>query len=115
MNDFTKDNALPVVKKETLFTKIFNWFSNIFFNNRYKKNISDSINTDNTSINEIQKNNFIESIKVESKDKIFSLQRKLKANQVKISELTDKELDEMIELYKSQIQSKKIKLKNSIN
>lgn len=50
-------------------------------------------------------------VDITSKEKILSIQRKLKQKQIEISELTDKELSEMIELYKIQIENKKSKLK----
>ena len=61
------------------------------------------------------KDTFRESLQVDSKDKILALQRKLKEKQIEISELTDEELDEMIELYKNQIKEKENKLKQYRN
>lgn len=98
---------LPQVIKENFFSKIKNWFLKIF-----KKQKSINYPTqkilDNTDEN--SKENFIQSIKIESKDKSLMLQKKLKEKQIKISDLTDQELEEMIGLYKNQIEDKKIKL-----
>jgi len=110
MDDIQKSSNLPVVQKETIFTKIKNWFKNIFGINKEQNIVPEAINTINENIKEMEKTSFIESIKVESKDKILSLQRKLKEKQIEISSLTDEELDEMIELYKNTIQEKRLKL-----
>ena len=101
-----REQNLPVVRKEGVFTKIKNWFKKIFLEmEETQANITQGDGQD------IKKNEFFENIKVESKDTIIALQRKLKENQINISELTDKELDEMIELFKKQISNKKEKLK----
>jgi low affinity Fe/Cu permease len=62
-------------------------------------------------MDEMNKEIFIQDIKIESKDNILMLQRKIKEKQIEISDLTDQELDEMIELYKNQIEDKKARLK----
>ena len=99
---------LPQVIRENFFTKIKNWFFKVFRKPKSTNYPTPKI-LDNTDEN--NKENFIQSIKIESKDKILMLQKKLKENQTKISDLTDQELEEMIELYKNQIEDKKIKLK----
>lgn len=43
--------------------------------------------------------------------RLLQIQKDLKENKIKISDLTDKELDEMINLYKIQTDIKKKKLK----
>ena len=102
------NDNLPQVIQENFFLKIKKWFFKIFKKQKSINNPTQKL-LDNTDEND--KENFIESIKIESKDKSLMLQKKLKEKQIKISDLTDEELDEMIELYKNQIEDKKIKLK----
>lgn len=111
------ENNLPTVKKENIFIKIKKWFMNIFRKAQIMEtDYNDTIIEDiNQNIEEMKKATFKDELKVESKDKILSLQRKLKEKQIEISELTDEELDEMIELYKVQIEEKKQKLKQYRN
>lgn len=60
----------------------------------------------------MKNNDFIKKIKIDDKMKYIYLQMKLKSGSIRISDLTNEELDNLIELYKKQIESKKIKLKN---
>lgn len=103
---------LPQVIQEGFFTKIKNWFNKFF---RRQKSIEYSINEKlnelHNEIDEFSKANFVQNIKVENKDKILLLQKKIKEKQIEISDLTDQELDEIIEIYKVQIEEKKQKLK----
>lgn len=96
---------LPQVIQEGFFTKIKNWFYRFF---RKQKSVDYSVQE---KMDEINKEIFIQDIKIESKDSILMLQRKIKEKQLEISDLTDQELDEMIELYKNQIEDKKARLK----
>ena len=100
------NNNLPQKRQENLFIKIRRWFWDFF---RKQKNTENSLEK-NAEIQE-NKNNFIEKIKVENKDKIIILQRKIEEKSMKISELTDQELEQLIEFYKEQIEMKKEKLK----
>lgn len=95
------NNNLPKVRREGILTKIKNWFKNLFRENNIEENLISE------SIEEIKNSNFKDSIKVESKEKIIFLQRKIKEKQIEISDLTDEELDEMIKLYENQIKEKK--------
>lgn len=58
----------------------------------------------------MEKDIFLKNIKVETNQSILAKKIKLKTKQIKISDLSDYELQEMIELYKVEIQQKKIKL-----
>lgn len=98
---------LPQVIRENIFTKIKKRFLKIF-KKRESIDYSTQKTLDNTE--KSNKENFIESIKIENKEKFLMLQKKLKEKQLKISDLTDEELDEMIEIYKVQIEEKKQKL-----
>lgn len=103
---------LPQIKKEGVFFRIKNWFKKLF---GMEEIIEESVQTINNDVQEIKKNNFKDSIQVESKDKLLYLQAELKANNIDISDLTDEELEDMIELYKMQIEEKKNKLKKYKN
>ncbi len=111
------NDNLPEIKREGFFQKFKKWFKRLFNKEEIviEEPINEAINELNKSMDEMKKNKFIEEIKVESKDKILALQRKLKEKQIEIADLTDEELDEMIELYKEQIQYKKDKLKKYKN
>ena len=99
---------LPEIKKESVFGKIKNWFKKLFGAKEIiEEPVQEATKDINNSVEEIKKSNFKQSLQVESKDKILAFQRKLKEKQIEISELTDEELDEMIDLYKGQIKIKK--------
>ena len=71
------NESLPQVRQESFFTKIKNWFLGIF--RKQKKNDSQIQGTLNEVYNEMDKiNNFAQNIKVENKDSIIILQRKIK-------------------------------------
>ena len=85
---------LPQVKQEGVFEKIKKWFLN-FLRGQGKRQfkIQNTLNESEIEKDQINKSNFAKDIKVEQR--INMLQRKIKENQIKISDLTDKELDEM--------------------
>lgn len=110
------NNNLPEIIKEGIFTKIKNWFKSLFVIGEIEiEPVQEAIKEIQKDVEEIKKNEFMESLKVESKTKILLLQRKLKEKRIEISDLTDEELDEMIELYKGQIEEKKNKLRSYRN
>lgn len=107
------NNNLPDIKREGIFTRIKNWFKSLFgIGEIAEEPVQEAIKEIDKEVEKIKKDTFRENLQVESKDKILSLQRKLKEKQIEISDLTDEELDEMIELYKGQIEEKKNKLKS---
>ena len=55
----------------------------------------------------IKRENFRERLKATSKDRLLCVQRKLQTKDMQVSSLTDEELDEMIALYRAQINEKK--------
>lgn len=104
---------LPEIKKEGIFTRIKNWFKSLFgIGEIVEEPVQEAIKEIDKEVEEIKKDTFKESLQIESKDRILALKRKLKEKQIEISDLTDEELDEMIELYKGQIEEKKNKLRN---
>lgn len=95
---------LPEIRKEKVFTRIKKWFKNIFgIGEIIEEHIQEVVNQ--------EKNDFREELKVKSKDVILALQRKINEEQMEISELTDEQLDEMIELYQSQIEEKEKRIR----
>ena len=101
------NNNLPAIKKDGIFIKIKNWFLKLF--KKYEN--KEEYFLEEKSYQFENKTDFIENIKIENNDRIFMLQRKIKEKQMEISDLTNQELDELIELYKDQIEEKKVKLK----
>ena len=106
------NNNLPKTNEESLFTKVKNWFKKLF---NINEPIQEKLKTEEVQVkidtSEMKKNKFAEELKVDTNDKILLLQHKLEMNDIEISDLSDEELDKMIELYKEQIQQKKEKLK----
>ena len=106
------NNNLPQIKKEGIFVKIKNWFKTLFRGKEIvEQSMRETIEEISTTVEEIKNDTFKDSIKVESKDRILFLQRQLKEKQIEMSDLTDEELDEMIELYETQIEEKENTLK----
>ena len=107
------NSNLPQIRKENFFSKLRKWIKKLFIKEEIiiEEPVKDAINEINNSANEIKKSDFINELKVENKDKIIALQRKLKEKQIEIAELTDEELDELIAIYKQQIEYKKDKLR----
>jgi len=98
---------LPQVIKENIFTKIKNWIIKLFKKDEIIQEEFVNI-TENEKISE--KDRFKENIKVENKERIINLQKKLDNEEIKISDLSDNDIVELIELYKNQIQERRILL-----
>lgn len=110
------NNNLPEIKKEGIFTKIKNWFKKLFSKDEIiVEPIEEAIREINHNIDEINKEDFKKSLQIQSKDRILALHRKLKEKQIEIADLTDEELDELIELYKKKIKEKKDKIRKYRN
>ena len=58
---------------------------------------------------------FLKRIKVDVDVNLKKLKNKLKTGEVKVQDLTDKEIQELIKIYKNQIAEKKRKLNNIKN
>lgn len=101
---------LPQIQKDNIFKKIKNYFFK--FINKNKVNKIEPIIMNEHSKNILPKDNFRENIKEQTKSDILYLQNKLKLNEAKISDLTDEQLDEMISLYKEQIEEKENQLRS---
>lgn len=98
---------LPQVIKENILVRIKNWFKRFIFK---KEKTTEKVIEGDKNI-KLDKSNFIEELKVEDNTEILKIQNNLKLNKIKISDLTDTQLQKMIELYKMQIEKKEIKLK----
>lgn len=83
----------------SIIEKIKNFFSNLFSKNEIK--------TLDVPENKIETNekedNFLDSIKVKDNSYTISLTNKILKNEMKIKDLTDSELDDMISYYKNKL------------
>lgn len=103
-------NNLPQIRKENIFVRLKKWFKELL---GISEITEESITQEqiNNYEKEIKRNNFIEEIKFEGKDLILALQRKIEEKEIELSNLTDEQLDEIIELYKKQIEERENKLR----
>ena len=101
------NTKLPVIKKENIFTKIKNFIIRIF--NKRKQKESEEIENLNNDVKKYNRE-FINNIKVKDMSNIYELSRKLKSKKIKIADLSDKELDEMISFYENIVDQKRNKL-----
>lgn len=104
-----KEN-LPEIKKEGIFTKIKKRIKNLLGVGEIEEYIEKEHIINNAEID--RRSDFKKSIQVESNDRILALKRKLEEQQIKIEDLTDNELDRLIEIYKEQIILKENKIKS---
>lgn len=119
---------LPAEKKESVIDKIINFFKGLFRGknenqidnenflgeeeivkqeSNHPKGIeidAENYSPNYKTIDDVEETDFVKSIKAEDKSYIIFLQQKLKNNEIRVEDLTDSELDEMIKLYKSQLQ-----------
>ncbi len=97
------NNNLPQIAKDDIFTKIRKWLFKFI-----PKKKQATMNENTSKIEDNSENTFKEKIHISD---TMALQRKLTEKQIKIQELTDEELDEVIKLYESQIEEQKAVLK----
>lgn len=97
---------LPEIKKERFILKLKRWFKRLFFKPKILEQQNDNIE----AIADTEKLDFINSLQAKDNTKNFILQRKLKDKEISIKDLTDNELDDMIEFYKNRIIEKKNRL-----
>lgn len=102
------NNKLPMIRKEGIFYRIKEWFKKLFHRDEILEQQVEEEKIEKVTVTE--RVSFINSLKVESKGVIVALQRKLKNEDIKIEDLSDDELYEMIELYIKQIDEKTDKL-----
>lgn len=101
---------VPMIKKERIFSKIKNWFKGLF--SKEEIMIEPVQEYTKSDIEEIKEASFKEGLKIKSKDVILFLQKQFESNEIKLTDLTDEQLEEMLKLYEFQIKEKKELLKN---
>ena len=113
---------LPKIKKDGILDKIKNVFAKLFAGNKTQpanhKETSEKCEKTSVEYNKIDllsnlQNQIVSEEIVSGNEILLQLQRKIKNNEMQIAELTDDELDRLIELYETQIESKKKKLENN--
>ena len=104
---------IPMIKKEGIFSKIKNWFKRLL--GKEEIIIEQAKEYTKSEIEEIKKDSFKEGLKVKSKDVILFLQRQLEEKKIQISDLTDEQVEEMIELYENQTKEIKNRTQQIIN
>lgn len=101
---------LPKIKNDGIFSKIRLFI--LKFINKKSYNDVDNNTRQYDQNDDIQDLDFKSIMKSQSQYDILFIQNKLKLGKIAISDLSDIELDEMINLYKEQIKQKEDKLKN---
>ena len=91
------------MKKENIFTKLKNFFLKLFRKEKIKE--IPSGNTIEETPKETKPRNTLQDLRVEE-NRLFTLQNKLKRNAISVKDLNNKELEELIQLYKTQIKEK---------
>ena len=111
-----RKNNLPIEKKSSIFSRIVEFFKNIFAN-EIDANIQQTDNYFQSSQHN-SKNSFVENIKISSMDEIIALQQDYKSGKIKEEDLTEEQYnsliklyDEQIDTYKTSISMKKVQLK----
>lgn len=100
---------LPIKKKDNILVKIKKFFLRLFNKQEiYSEYANNQVL--NSKMNNSSKT-FLEEIKVKDISKKFFLKRKLESKEMHIYELSDEELDEMIEFYENFIKEKRSVLK----
>ena len=97
------------INRESIFEKNIDFFRKIFLKEKSFK--SQNLKEDIVDTQTKETGKFITNLKVDGNCKTLALQKNLKDKKIEISDLTDKELDEMIDLYKKQIEEKDKMLK----
>src|SRR5574344_463588 len=107
-------NLVKANNESGFFTKLKNFFKNLFFKGQENDNrIKDS---EKEKVEKTNKLDFIDSIKidntVEADGEVQELQRKLRANEITISDLQEEQVDQLIDLYDKQIAIKTAKIED---
>lgn len=108
------ENKELIEKKESFFSKILNTIKSWF---RKDKNIQEvklesKIEVESKNENETEnKKEFLSNIKVEGNSELISLKIKLENGNIKAIDLTDKQIDQLQEIYDREIEEKREKIK----
>lgn len=113
----TEEKNLVESKNENgFFTKLKNFFRNLFSKNTEKSLNYDVAENNKVEIDGSKKSEFVDSIKVdntvEADEEVLELQRKLRANEITMNDLTEEQVDKLIDLYDKQIAIKKAKIED---
>ncbi len=97
-----KDKSLVKVKKNNIWNKIRNFFKK----EKIENNII-SIETNNKTKNDIQKEKFIEYVKnIENEEtKLMKLQERYRSGEIKEEDLTEEQVKKLCDLYDKQIEN----------
>lgn len=107
-----EDKKNIIVFKESLFARILNKIKGVF---GIKSNTID-IPKNNIPINNIKEsserpnNNFIPNLKVKNDSDIIYLKMKLDNHEIKAIDLTDEQLDKLLEIYTKELLEKREKI-----
>ena len=96
-----KNNKL-IPYKENIFTKISNFFKNLFFR---KKEITLEDSDEKPSYNEEQKNSFIENIKIketEEEKRLKTLKMQYDNGEIDEEDILDEDIDKLIKMYEKE-------------
>lgn len=108
-----EDKKDMIIFKESLFKRVLNKIKGIFGIKKEAGNIPEKVVPINKfkESSEKQKNDFINSIKVEEDSGIIYLKLKLENREIRAIDLTDEQIDELQEIYDKEIREKKEKIR----
>lgn len=112
----TKEENKLVKQDSGFFSKIKRFFKNIF--SKEKNYNNSNVEAENNNEENNEKDSFRESLKVispEEDPELLLLQKKLRAGEIKIEDLSDEQEDKLIELYDRQIKIKKQRIEELRN
>ena len=103
MGKHVEEKSLVTKHEVSFFYRIKNFFKNLFKNN--DKTIQQQASNISNEIQNNKKNVFIESLKIVENEetKLLELQKQFENGTIHMDDLSDKQMIELIELYKTQI------------
>lgn len=103
----SENNSLIKINEKSIFYRIKNFFRNLFGKNKANEysNPTISPNVENIKQNQQTKSEFMNSIKnTENEEtKLYKLQQRYENNELSESDLTDEQVDNLLDLYQDQI------------
>lgn len=104
--DETSEKSLTVIKKQGMFSRFYQFLKNLI-----KKDNSKEENQNEEVILKVnQREDFLNTIRLADDSETKELMKKLENGEIEVQELTDEELDTMIEKYKKDIENKENKV-----
>lgn len=110
MKENKQEMGMQEINEKSFIYRIKSFFRKLFFKEKAIEQPIEQIKSIVEEYNTNTKSEFIKDIKVETNDKLISIQKKLENGEMEISELDDDQKDKLIELYNKQIAMKKEKL-----